>query len=332
MSSQKASISHHSGSSPSSGGGGACFKLGSAEHVWSHSYNINVSTKPLLDNSQRSADGRSCHKRSKQMYPDQCTPPIHTRDRYTSINDRLCSASILLGLVEYESNLLLSSLYSPLRDIGTHRQISTHEPSYWVTNLTVRTNNKELLHFRLLEYEMKIEGIFGIFFEWHFLLLWPRIWVGSVFIHSYTLGRCSTMIWFGKSSTTSSARSKPSWEWRSRRSAEIHTMSQVFAREETARWQILNTQLFARRRARFSCRNFVSSRLPRRCMKTIERAHSPKRLWERVELPANKETALKMIEENLQYWPAFLVDKNRKRFLRIREYLKRMRKIRMQGQ
>lgn len=67
-------------------------------------------------------------------------------------------------------------------------------------------------------------------------------------------------------------------------------------------------------------------------MKTIERAHSPKRLWERVELPANKETALKMIEENLQYWPAFLVDKNRKRFLRIREYLKRMRKIRMQGQ
>lgn len=196
----------------------------------------------------------------------------------------------------------------------------------------MRANNKELLHFCVLEYEMKIEGIFGIFFKWHFLLLWPRIWVGSVFIHSYTLGRCSTMIWFGKSSTTSSARSKPSWEWRSRRSAEIHTMSQVFVREETARWQILNTQRFVRRRARFSCRNFVSSRLPRRCMKTIERAHSPKRLWERVELPANKETALKMIEENLQYWPAFLVDKNRKRFLRIQEYLKRMRKIRMQGQ
>lgn len=67
-------------------------------------------------------------------------------------------------------------------------------------------------------------------------------------------------------------------------------------------------------------------------MKTIERAHSPKRLWERVELPANKENALKLIDENLQYWPNFLIDKNKKRFLRIQEYLKRMRKIRMEGQ
>ena len=67
-------------------------------------------------------------------------------------------------------------------------------------------------------------------------------------------------------------------------------------------------------------------------MKTIERAHSPKRLWERVELPANKESAMKLIDENLQYWPNFLIDKNKKRFLRIQEYLKRMRKIRMEGQ
>ena len=46
-------------------------------------------------------------------------------------------------------------------------------------------------------------------------------------------------------------------------------------------------------------------------MKTIERAHSPKNLWERVELPASKEKAIEVIEQNLQYWPEFLINKNK---------------------
>ena len=66
-----------------------------------------------------------------------------------------------------------------------------------------------------------------------------------------------------------------------------------------------------------------------RRMKTIERAHSPKNLWEKVELPENKEQAIAKIEENLQYWPEFLIDKNKARFLRIKQYLKRMRKLRL---
>lgn len=66
-----------------------------------------------------------------------------------------------------------------------------------------------------------------------------------------------------------------------------------------------------------------------RCMKTIERAHSPKNLWEKVELPENKEQAISKIEENLQYWPEFLISRNKARFLRIKQYLKRMRKLRM---
>ena len=64
-------------------------------------------------------------------------------------------------------------------------------------------------------------------------------------------------------------------------------------------------------------------------MKTIERAHSPKNLWEKVELPANKEQALAVIEKNLQYWPEFLISRNRERYLRIQQYLKRMRKLRL---
>ena len=64
-------------------------------------------------------------------------------------------------------------------------------------------------------------------------------------------------------------------------------------------------------------------------MKTIERAHSPKNLWERVELPASKEKAIEVIEQNLQYWPEFLINKNKERFLRIQQYLRRMRKLRL---
>ena len=64
------------------------------------------------------------------------------------------------------------------------------------------------------------------------------------------------------------------------------------------------------------------------CMKTIERAHSPKNLWEKVELPANKEQAVAVIEKNLQYWPEFMITKNKQRFMRIQQYLKRMRKLR----
>ena len=63
-------------------------------------------------------------------------------------------------------------------------------------------------------------------------------------------------------------------------------------------------------------------------MKTIERAHSPKNLWEKVELPANKEQAVCVIEKNLQYWPEFMISKNKQRFMRIQQYLKRMRKLR----
>ena len=63
-------------------------------------------------------------------------------------------------------------------------------------------------------------------------------------------------------------------------------------------------------------------------MKTIERAHSPKNLWEKVELPANKEQAVSVIEKNLQDWPEFMIAKNKQRFMRIQQYLKRMRKLR----
>mmetsp|Transcript_10394 Transcript_10394/g.11926 ORF Transcript_10394/g.11926 Transcript_10394/m.11926 type:complete len:285 (+) Transcript_10394:154-1008(+) len=63
-------------------------------------------------------------------------------------------------------------------------------------------------------------------------------------------------------------------------------------------------------------------------IKTIERAHSPKNLWEKIKLPRNYTQALALVDKQLAYWPKYIVHKNKQRLTKIHQYLIRMRKIR----
>lgn len=65
------------------------------------------------------------------------------------------------------------------------------------------------------------------------------------------------------------------------------------------------------------------------CMKTVERAHSPKNLWEKVLISRNYSKAIEQIDQHLQYFPKVLQHRNKQRLTKIHQYLLRMRKLKL---
>lgn len=64
-------------------------------------------------------------------------------------------------------------------------------------------------------------------------------------------------------------------------------------------------------------------------IKTVERAHSPKNLWERIDLSRNYSKALAQVEEHLQFFPKAMQHRNKQRLTKIHQYLIRMRKLKL---
>ena len=64
-------------------------------------------------------------------------------------------------------------------------------------------------------------------------------------------------------------------------------------------------------------------------MKTVERAHLPSRLWEKIKLPRNYQKALEIIDEELKYWSVFQKHKCKQRLTKLHQMIIWRRRLKL---
>lgn len=62
-------------------------------------------------------------------------------------------------------------------------------------------------------------------------------------------------------------------------------------------------------------------------IKTVERAHTPRRMWEKIKLSSNYAAALAQIDKYLQYWPQYYIHKAKQRLTKMTQYFLRKRRL-----
>lgn len=64
----------------------------------------------------------------------------------------------------------------------------------------------------------------------------------------------------------------------------------------------------------------------------FSRSTYPNRQWEKIKLSRNFQKAISQMNENMLYWPGPLKSMCKQRFVRITQYLIRMRKLKLKTQ
>ncbi|KAJ8123142.1 hypothetical protein ONZ43_g836 [Nemania bipapillata] len=93
-------------------------------------------------------------------------------------------------------------------------------------------------------------------------------------------------------------------------------------------WQVIDKQFCSYKvkatRERTFCRNEAINYL---YIKTPERAHLPSKLWQKIKLSQNYQQALSQIEDQLKYWPQYMIHRAKQRLTRLQQVSIRMRRL-----